>query len=251
MREYINDLLLFFQFFTRIPINKNLKCEKENFRRGSIFFPLVGLFLGFSQWLVYYFSIKVFSASITAVFVVMISIMLTGANHVDGLGDTCDGFFAFKGGGKEKIIEIMKDSRVGTFSSIAIVFDMLIRYAAVSTAIEKNIPLIIIAAPVISKFSVVFICFIGKCAKKTGSGNIFIGNIDLKRMAITTLFTFVFIFKFTGIKYALILMVSSLIFTILFNKYSESKIDGLTGDILGANNELVDILMMLVYIAMN
>ncbi len=144
---------------------------------------MVGLFIGIVQWLVYYILIKVLPINITAVFIVIIPIVITGGLHVDGLGDTCDGFFSFKGD-KDKIIEIMKDSTVGTYASIAVVFDMLVRYAAVSTVIERNLPLILIATPIIARFTVVFISFIGKNAKETGSGNIFIGNIDVKRLVI-------------------------------------------------------------------
>ena len=165
IREYINDFLLFFQFFTRIPINKSLNCGKENFRRGSIFFPVVGLFIGVVQWLIYYLLIEVLPINITAVFVVIIPIVITGGLHVDGLGDTCDGFFSFKGD-KHKIIEIMKDSTVGTYATIAVMFDMLMRYVAVSTVIGIDLPLMLIAIPIIARFSVVFISFIGKNAKE-------------------------------------------------------------------------------------
>lgn len=247
MKEYINDLLLFFQFFTRIPIKKNLICEKENFRRGAIFFPVIGLFIGSLQWIIYYFSSKVFNSNITAVFVMIVPLIVTGGLHVDGLGDTCDGFFAFKGG-KDRIIEIMKDSTNGTFATMAIVFDMIIKYVLINTVIDKNIPLIIIAAPIISRLTVVFIAFIGKNAKKTGSGNIFIGNIDLKRMITAVILTIIFTVKLVGIKELSILIAAAITLSLLFNKFCESKIDGHTGDTLGANNELVEILVMLVFV---
>jgi adenosylcobinamide-GDP ribazoletransferase len=250
MKEYLNDFLLFFQFFTRIPINKSLDCDKGNFRRGSIFFPVVGLFIGFVQWLVYYILIKVLPINITAVFVVIIPIILTGGLHVDGLGDTCYGFFCFKGD-KDKIIEIMKDSRVGTYASIAIVFDMLARYAAVYTIIEFNLPLILIATPIIARFTVVFLSFIGKNAKETGSGSIFIGNIDIKRIVINGITTILLGALTIGFNKSVILIVSGMILSFLFNKFCESKITGLTGDSLGANNELVEILVMILFVAMN
>ena len=249
MKEYLNDFLLFFQFFTRIPINKNLICEKENFRRGSIFFPVVGLFIGIVQWLVYYMLIKVLPVNITAVFVVILPIVITGGLHVDGLGDTCDGFFSFKGG-KDKIIEVMKDSRVGTYASIAIVFDMLARYVAVFTIIEMKLPLILIATPIIARFTVVFLSFIGKNAKEKGSGNIFIGNIDMKRLVITAFMTIVLGTLIIGFDKSAILIASALLLTFFFNKFCESKITGLTGDSLGANNELVEILTMILFVAM-
>lgn len=248
MSEYLNDFLLFFQFFTRIPINKSLKCDKQNFRRGSVFFPIVGLAIGVLQWTVYYLLIKVLPVNITAVLVVIIPIVLTGAIHVDGLGDTCDGFFSLKGD-KDKIIEVMKDSRVGTYASIAIVFDLLARYAAVYTVIEMNLPLILIATPVIARFTVVFLSFIGKNAKETGSGNIFIGNIGVKQLLITAIITSILATLLIGVNKTSILLVAVLIFSFLFNKFCESKITGLTGDTLGANNELVEILVMILFIA--
>jgi adenosylcobinamide-GDP ribazoletransferase len=249
MREYINDFLLFFQFFTRIPINKSLNCEKENFRRGSIFFPVIGLFIGILQWLVFYLLMKVLPVNITALFVVMVPIVITGGLHVDGLGDTCDGFFSFKGD-KNKIIEIMKDSTIGTYAGIAIVFDMLARYVAVCTIVEMNLPLMLIATPIIARFTVVFLSFIGKNAKETGSGNIFIGNIHNKQMIIVTIVTLILVPLFIGLSKGIILVASALIFSFLFNKFCESKITGHTGDTLGANNELVEILVMILFIAM-
>jgi len=250
MREYLNDFLLLFQFFTRIPINKSLKCDKKNFRRGSVFFPVVGLFIGIVQWLVYYMLVKVLPVNITAVFVVIIPIVITGGLHVDGLGDTCDGFFSLKGD-KHKIIEVMKDSTVGTYATIAIVFDMLARYVAVSTIIEINLSLILIVAPIIARFTVVFISFIGKNAKETGSGNIFIGNIDVIRLVITGIITILLGTLLIGFNKSVILILSALFLSFLFNKFCESKITGLTGDSLGANNELAEILTMILFIALN
>ncbi|MBU3180570.1 adenosylcobinamide-GDP ribazoletransferase [Clostridium psychrophilum] len=250
MREYLNDFLLFFQFFTRIPINKSLNCDKENFRRGSVFFPVVGLFIGIVQWVIYYLLIKVLPVNITAVFVVIIPIVITGGLHVDGFGDTCDGFFSLKGD-KHKIIEVMKDSTVGTYATIAIVFDLLARYEAVNTIIGINLPLILIATPIIARFTVVFISFIGKNAKETGSGNIFIGNIDVKRLVISGVITILLATSLIGIKKSAILIISGLFLSFLFNKFCESKITGLTGDSLGANNELVEILTMILFIAMS
>lgn len=247
MREYINDFLLFFQFFTRIPINKSLNCDKENFRRGSVFFPVIGLFIGMVQWLVFYLLIKVLPINITALFVVIVPIIITGGLHVDGLGDTCDGFFSFKGD-KNKIIEIMKDSTVGTYASIAIVFDILARYVAVCTIIDMNLPLIFIATPIIARFTVVLSAFIGKNAKETGSGNIFIGNIHNKQMIIVSIITYILVPLFIGVKVGIILLVAALMFSFLFNKFCESKITGHTGDTLGANNELVEILTMVLFI---
>ncbi|CAM3896962.1 adenosylcobinamide-GDP ribazoletransferase [Hathewaya histolytica] len=249
MKYFLNNLLLYFQFFTRIPINKSLDCDMKNFRDGAFFFPVIGLFIGALQYGLYRILINFIPGNIVAVIVLTVPIIVTGGLHVDGLGDTCDGFFSFKGD-KEKIMEVMKDSRVGTFASIAIVVDILLRYTAISTLISTGNPYMLIAAPIVGRFTVVFLAFIGKSAKKNSSANIYINNIDVKGIIIATLITFLFIFKLISIKYTLIIIVASLVVSYAFNLFCNNKIGGLNGDNLGANYEIIDVFSMILYIAL-
>ncbi|MEG2353083.1 MAG: adenosylcobinamide-GDP ribazoletransferase [Clostridium sp.] len=250
MKDFFNNLLLFFQFFTRIPIKLNLKCEMANFRRGAIFFPIIGLFIGAMQYTIYRLCIDAFGDLITATFVMLAPIILTGGLHVDGLGDTCDGFFSFKGD-KYKIMEVMKDSRVGTYASIATIGDMLMKYVIILTLISSDASAIIIIAPIISRLAVVFTAFISKNAKENGSGNIFIGNINLSIMLMVAIITIFLSIKILGITNLVIIIPSVLIATYIFNIFCNSKIGGQTGDTLGAVNELMEILTMLIFIAIN
>lgn len=245
MKKYINDFLLMLQFLTRIPINKNLNCEYENFKRGALFLPIIGGIIGGIQWAIYYLLIKALPLNIVVVIVILAGILLTGGLHVDGLGDTCDGFYAFKG--KDRIIEIMKDSRIGTYACIAIVMDLLLKFLAYENMIQKN-PLIIIALPIASRASIVLLSLIGKPAKSTGSGNLFIGNMSIIHSIIAFLYSGVFCILLIGFKETVLLCATIILITLLFNKYCNGKIGGITGDILGANNELVEIISMLVLI---
>lgn len=248
MKALTKDFLLMIQFLTRLPVNLSLPCEKENFRRGTLFFPLVGLIIGCIQWLTYWLLIKVLPVNITAIFVMLIGILLTGGLHIDGLGDTCDGFFAFKG--KDRIIEIMKDSRVGTYSCIAIIIDLLLRYTSFSNLISGNYSLAIIAAPIVAKTIFVLMFYIGKQAKAAGTGNLFIGNVGKKELIGAFLVGIIIISLVLGITDALVVTAIAVVITILFNKFCEHKIGGLTGDTLGANNELVEILTLVLSFAL-
>ncbi|SHH85287.1 adenosylcobinamide-GDP ribazoletransferase [Clostridium grantii] len=240
MKRFLNNFLLFIQFFTRIPINKNLQCENKNFREGAIFFPVIGLIIGIIQFCIASIFSKWIPINITAVLVVLSSVIITGALHLDGLGDLCDGFYAFKGG-KDKIIEIMKDSTIGTFAGAAIVFDILLKYTIIENLISYRTFNFIIIIPVISRFTIVLLAYIGKNAKETGTGNIFIGNIDGKTLIKTLAITVILSFAFIGLIRTFIVIILSAFLTILFNKYCEFKIQGLTGDLLGANNEIIEI----------
>lgn len=248
IKNYINDFLLYVQFFTRIPVNKELECSDENFIRGSSFFPIIALIIGGIQYLVYLFCNKFLPPSITSIFVVLTAVLLTGALHMDGLGDVCDGFFAFKGG-KEKIIEIMKDSRIGAYCCIAIVIDILFKYQLIKLAIESFTPEMIIIAPVMGRLAVVLISTIGKPAKETGSGNLFIGRISWQKLIVTSVIAILIQAIFITPKAIIINMITVLVVTYLFNMFCNSKINGLTGDTLGAINEIVEILILTIFFA--
>lgn len=237
------------QFLTRIPINISLECKQDNFRRAAFYLPIIGLIVGGIQWIAYYVLNIFLPANITAVLIFIVSVLITGALHVDGLGDTCDGFYAFKG--KDKIIEIMKDSRIGTFACIAIVADILLKISAMTYIIENKLTVIIILAPILGRLSITFISLIGRPAKSSGSGNLFIGNMSRTIVLFAALLTFAISIIFIGITDSAIIIVITSLVSLSVNKYSESKINGITGDILGANNELVEISILITYIAIN
>ena len=246
MVNIFNNLLLYFQFFTRIPINKELECSDKNFIAGTPFFPIIGLVIGVIQYCAYYVMSFSFNSQIVAIILVLISILVTGALHLDGFGDCADGFFAFKGG-KDKIIEIMKDSRIGAFGCIAIVFNILLKIALIDNVIIQKIPELIVLSPIIGRFSIVFLSYIGKNAKPHGTGNLFIGKIKFKNFVATFITTLVVCYFIIGIS-VLILIGSAIVISLLFNKLCENKIGGLSGDTLGANNEIVEMVTFMVYV---
>ena len=242
MKRYFENFLLMLQVLTRIPINKSLPCENTDFKRGANFFAIVGLVIGVIQFVVYSFLIKFFSLDIAVIFIIIIDILITGGFHIDGLGDTCDGFFATKG--KDKIIEIMKDSRIGTFACIGII-NLLIKFIGYTTVLNNTTSYIIILLPMISRVSIVLISYIGKAAKKTGSGNLFINTVTFNEVIINYLLFILIAIFVLDLKRLFMILIISIITTILFNKYCNSKINGITGDSLGANNELVMLILLI------
>ncbi|QNA98713.1 adenosylcobinamide-GDP ribazoletransferase [Massilia sp. Se16.2.3] len=117
----MQQLRLFFialQFFTRLPIPRWVGFQPEWLHHASRYFPLVGWVVGAIAAAVYALAALVLPAPVAAVLSTAASIYLTGAFHEDGFADTCDGF----GGGltRERVLEIMKDSRVGAYGAIGI-----------------------------------------------------------------------------------------------------------------------------------
>ena len=239
-----NNLLLLFQFITRIPIKLSLACEKENFKRASIFFPVVGATIGIIEYGIFYLSAKVLPFPMVAVITVLAGIFITGGLHMDGLGDTCDGFFSFRS--RERIIEIMKDSRVGSFGVLAMIFDVIVRIFGVYYIGINSMGYMLIIIPMISRMFTVFVCLIGKNAKEKGTGTLYIENTSYKQffgaVILTVLISNLFCDFFT-IGY---LLIAGLVVTLLFNGMCKSKIGGHSGDTLGANNELVEICLFII-----
>ncbi len=118
MKRFISIL----QFMTRIPININVGFDEE-FHKTLSYFPLVGLVLGVLELLIGKISLMIFDPFITSLIITLSAVILTGGLHIDGLGDTFDALYSYRD--KEKMLEIMKDSRLGTNSLLAVMFLLL------------------------------------------------------------------------------------------------------------------------------
>jgi adenosylcobinamide-GDP ribazoletransferase len=252
--DNLNSFLLVLQMLTRIPINKNLPCDKNDFKGSTFFFPLVGFIIGTLTLAVYMLSALLLPPIVSSILAFTAMFMITGGMHIDGLADCSDGFFAFRD--KEGIMNIMKDSRVGTFGAIAITFDLLIRVAAFSTVALRNGFWLLLVMPLIGRACILLICAIGKPAKAQGSGNLFIGNTYIGALAIAIGIAFLcsagagyLIFGIIGIYCGLIAVILAMLTTYLFNIFSNRKISGITGDCLGAACEISEITALLVFTA--
>ncbi len=228
---FFNNFLLLFQFITRIPVNISLACEKENFKKATLYFPVVGAILGAIEYLIFYITSIWLPLPMVAIITVIVGIFITGGLHMDGLGDTCDGFFSFRS--RERIIEIMKDSRVGSFGVLAMIIDIAVK-----------------ALGMISRLFTVFIALIGKSAKKEGTGNFYIGNTNSVYFTGALTLTLLIGSLFFNIKYIIMLLLGGLIVTIIFNLFCNSKIGGHSGDTLGANNEIVELALFILISSM-
>jgi adenosylcobinamide-GDP ribazoletransferase len=129
----MQQLRLFFialQFFTRLPIPSWVGFEASWLQHASRYFPLVGCVVAAIAAAVYFVAALVLPAPVAAVLSTAASIYLTGAFHEDGFADTCDGL----GGGltRERVLEIMKDSRIGAYGAIGIVCMLAAKLSALA-----------------------------------------------------------------------------------------------------------------------
>lgn len=249
MKRFISIL----QFMTRIPINIDTGFDDE-FHKTLYYFPLVGFVLGIITFLVGIVSTKLFDPFIASIIITLSSVILTGGLHIDGLGDTFDALYSYRD--KEKMLEIMKDSRLGTNSLLAILFLILLKVGFIHSLIINKALWLVIFMPVIARLGVLTITYKTKTPREKGMGNLFIGKCTMNMIVVGTTYTVLLIaaiskFIFFAQSIAIIKIISSIVvvflFINLFKKHVYKKIDGVTGDILGCTIELSEVLY-LVYI---
>lgn len=124
-------------FFTRIPIPVKLDYSSEIMNQSQKYYPLVGLVVGGINALIFYTLHFILPIDICLILMMISSVLLTGAFHEDGFADVCDSFGG--GYGKEKILTIMKDSRVGAYGVVGMILLFLLKFLSMKHLAESAI----------------------------------------------------------------------------------------------------------------
>lgn len=150
-------LLLAWQYFVRIPLpaalSRRVEFTQDGLERAIRYFSLAGIFVGCLAGVVFWGGYALLHNQGLAILLSMAAtILATGALHEDGLGDFFDGFV---GGwqSKARILEIMKDSRLGTFGVLALVMTLLIKWQTLTALPAKWVPAALIAGHAFSRFA--------------------------------------------------------------------------------------------------
>lgn len=231
-------------FMTRIPVKIDWEVEEGELEKGIVYFPIIGLVLGLICAVVYQCASFVLSYPVSILSGMLALVCLTGAFHVDGLADTMDGIYSARS--RERILEIMRDSRLGTNGAIAILFDFAFRFFGLYSLgqfFNEDMALLFLVLPVSGKMVQGMLGYRAAYAREKGLG-LFIGNLSGIRVFMCSLLGIAMISIACGIHgFASSCLVFLFIF--LFRKYIEGILGGITGDIMGAANELAEILFLL------
>ena len=236
----IQDILTAFRTLTVIPIPGK---DTENFPRSLCFFPLVGALLGFVVLILYHSAglMGLKHPFVLAVLSLAVTTWLTGGLHIDGLGDVADAF----GGGKTKehILQILKDPRMGSFGVCAIVFDILIKAGCWQFFFERGTPWFIFWSFVFSRaMQGLAIAFIPNARAESIAAPFGQGGTSARISVILAyLLAGLAAAWHLSTPAALACALCSLAVTLVFGFYCWRKIQGITGDCVGATNEIAEI----------
>jgi len=248
----IDSLILYFQFFTRIPIPIAVDEPEEKMRSGVRFFSLFGLMIGFLEAIVYWPLQYLFSPSIAWIFVLFFDVMLTGGFHLDALSDMADGLFSSRD--KDRMLEIMKDSRVGSNGVLAIVFYYLLLVSSFLVLLpELSIRLqatVILLLNLVGKngISLLFYQMQYAGSNAQGLGTTFL-NVKKQNILFCQLFSFLVLLLFLG-RVGIACYIANILVAWLYRKLVMNKVGGFNGDTLGACSPISQMVFLLTLILM-
>ena len=212
--------------------------------KSTRYFTFIGVLVGGVGALIFWGAVQVFPVSVAVILSIVATVFFTGAFHEDGFADFCDGF----GGGSSpsKILEIMKDSRIGTYGSVGLILILGVKFLTISNFNTSQIPLILIAGHAASRIFPVLLIYSSNYVRIDLKSKIKpIGHADSIFSLLFAILVGMVPVLFISWKVALLIFVILSVLFLIFQKYIEKKLGGYTGDVLGALQQLSEVLFYL------
>jgi len=233
----LREFLIALQFLTIFSIQKTLPFDEVRFGRSAAFFPLVGGLIGGLVWSLDLLLTPVCPPVIRSVLLTAALAICSRGLHLDGLADSADGFFG--GRDRQHCLDIMKDSRIGTFGVVALAGVLLLKVRAFDLlAGETRIPALVLA-PVLSRWAQVGMAFRSRPARDEGLGALLVRNVHRRELLWASTSALVVTLLLTG-SAGLWLCVVVVAMTLALTHASHQRLGGVTGDTCGATGELVE-----------
>jgi adenosylcobinamide-GDP ribazoletransferase len=236
------------QFLTSLPVPIKRELSPAQLGRATAYFPAVGLIIGLVlaalNWLLGY----ILPVSVVDALLIAALVVLTGALHLDGFADTCDGIAGHKT--VEARWQVMRDSRTGAFGVVGIVLLLLVKYISLNNLPPDFRYATLVFMPVVSRWAMVYAIFAFPYARPEGLGTAYKNATRWPQYTVATLITFIAaiaLFPFFSV-IGFILIGGILILTTAFSFYLKYKFAGLTGDTYGAINEAAETMALILVI---
>lgn len=238
----MGSLLSAIKFLTLFPFGPDYD---PRLGKSLSFFPLVGALIGVAAAALNYLLLIVLPAAVTNLLLIALLIILRGGLHLDGLMDTADGLFSQKD--RPGMLEVMRDSRVGTFGAIALVSTLLIKWSVLNQLVGLKWRALILA-PAMGEWAIVYSALRYPYARSgQGKGRIFAEQAGWLQFAVASL---------TALGLSAVVLERSLWLLLLFvpfiivtAAYLARRLGGFTGDAYGAIAEVGEIMGFLLILA--
>ena len=233
----VTEFLVALQFLTIIRVQKTLPFEADTLGKAGAFFSAVGFSLGVIVWGLDSLLSLFLPASLTNVFVIMTLAWLSRGLHLDGLADSADGLLG--SADRQRRLAIMKDSRIGAFGALALLYVVLLKLQALHLLCGSDRTHALLLSPMFARWSCVVMAYSAPPARQEGLGALFLQGVQLREVAFASTFVLIAGLLTVGLLNLLLLAVLTGI-TLGATRYCKHRLGGVTGDTMGAIGEIVE-----------
>jgi len=230
------------RFLTIIPLPWGREVSPEKLGRSTGFFPVIGIIIGLIlvglNWLFGLF----LPSPVVNVLLVVSSVVISGALHLDGFVDTCDGIAGHKT--PEERWQVMHDSRAGAFGIIGVCCLLLVKYVSLNSVPDTLLMVTLVLMPMISRWAMVYAVFVYPYAKPSGLGRVVKQEARWYRFVMATLIALVVAIVLAQLM-GIAIMLGIWIIVMVMAAYLKRKFSGLTGDTYGAINEVAEVCVLI------
>jgi adenosylcobinamide-GDP ribazoletransferase len=231
------------QFLSRVPMGKTIIASDVRWAQSVYCYPLVGAVLGVILVTLSY-SLSDISTVLVAIIVLTVWIAFTGALHIDGLADCSDGWVGGQGS-REKTLAIMKDPAAGPIAVVVIVLVLLLKFAALTVLLESDNLFVLLIIPLIARTTLLAAFIYAPYANPEGIGAQVAQYLSRKLVAVWLILSAAVTIIFLPLGAALILLLVTAVVFWLWRAACIDRLQGITGDCMGALVELQEACMLL------
>ena len=231
------------RFLTILPLDWLRDSTADELKRSAGWFPLVGLFIGGIlagvNWLLGF----ILPQPVVNVLLIAALVLITGALHLDGFLDTCDGLGGH--GTPEERWRIMDDSRAGGFGVIGIAVLLLVKYATLNSIPTHLLTPTLLFMPVVSRWAMVYAIFAYPYAKPQGLGRTLKEATGWPALTLATVVAVAVALIWVWWLAGLAVLAAAWLLALLAAAYLKRQFAGLTGDSYGTINEITEVWVLI------
>jgi adenosylcobinamide-GDP ribazoletransferase len=237
LARFFLQLRLAAAFLTILPAGPAEAASSEDVAASFGWFPLVGFGIGLALCGIDRMLAQVFDNGMRALLVVLILTTLTGGLHLDGLADTADALSA--GNDRERVLQILRDSRIGSFGAIALIFVIVMKVFALAGSAGSQRYAALYMAPGLGRWAMVAMASGLDYLRAEGAGAVMLSRDRRRNLKVATITAVIALIPLV-MMHALRACVIAAIATLAMRSFYRRWIGGVTGDLIGAAGEIVE-----------
>ncbi len=247
MKREFEDFRIAGAFLTIFPVARGLSVEPQRLAGSMAFFPAIGLALGLGLVVLNWALAPFIPRAVLDCLLILILIAATGALHLDGIADLIDGL----AGGKDRegVLRIMKDSRVGPMGVVGLVMVLLLKYLSLYHVPASMKSAALIFMPAAGRWVQVALgSYCRYIRAEGGTGEVFVDHVGEREMIVASVTLLLAGLVLFGMESIFLIFLLGLA-TMVLMRYFNARLGGVTGDVLGAATEIVEVLSLLLVLA--